>query len=120
MDNSSTNWSNALEQAKQNAFITEPLVVPQWVKQLPLADKLTAKLNSLLDRLPFMQQVSSEPAKIVYRDDCARALIELTYVQIRVLQLSKTLSTTEKEVQQKDILQNCAKRIAFINQALAL
>ncbi len=114
------NWQYQLAEAKHKGEDEIPVNEPLWATQLPLVDRIRSQTDHLLQQLPLMRTVSNTYAREKYRDEVAKSLIQLTYMQARVLQLTPNLSTRDRQTQMDTLFQNCSERIVTITNWLNL
>lgn len=113
-------WQYELAKAKTRGDDFIPVNQPRWAAQLPLADQVNEQVQHLLEQLPLMRTVSNQYARSAYRDQVAKALIQLAYIQARALQLTPTLTAQDRDQQTKTIFQNCSQRIETISNWLSV
>jgi hypothetical protein len=114
------NWQYELAEAKKKGDDFVPVNQPRWAAQLPMVDRINGQVQHLLEQLPLMRSVTNQYAREAYRDQVAKALIQLAYIQARALQLTPTLTVIDREAQTKAIFRSCNERITVVSNWLSL
>lgn len=114
------NWQYELAEAKRNGEDPIPVDMPLWANQLPLVDRLRGDVDHLLQQLPLMRSVTDQIARESYRDQLARAFIQIAYFEARATQLSDKMDEAARKQAVDEIFKNCSQRIEQVSAWLSL
>jgi hypothetical protein len=110
-------WQHQLAAAKRDSQATvsdDDIQQPKWFSNIPQAHKITAEFNHLLDQLPIIQNLTDPRVKEQHFNQIVAELVKIYYYRARIIQLSFTISDSDKPTQIQALFNECKQVIADI------